>query len=762
MHRHRFDLGIRNLIPDWKALFSRQHLGADLGAGLTVACIAIPLSLAIALASGVAPAVGLVTAIVAGIVCGLFGGTPLQVSGPAAAMAVLVATLVQEHGVVGLLLIGIGCGLLQVATGVLGLGRFVRLVPLPVVEGFTAGIGAIILVGQLPRALGLPPPAQSHVFSVFSHIADLAPQVKLAAVGVTLLTLAVIYIVPRLTKRVPSQLVGVVVATVVTVALGLDTAAIGAIPRSLPLPSLPEISSDIRLGAIAGSTLVVFALASLEPLLSASAVDRQAPDQKRSDPDQELIGQGLGNIASAFFGGIPVTGVIARSGTNIQAGAKTRRSGIIHAITLILAVFALAPLIERIPVAALAGVLFSVAFRMLSPATFKHLWKHSRSDGIVYAVTFATIVFVDLLEGVQWGVVAALAIAAIRLGRPRMAFRAIPLRDHHHFAFEGPLTFLSSLDLDGVRRELASLEPGQCVVFDARDVTTMDASGVEILAGLVADARARKLTPIVLGVPGAERAQVAAAITNAESVMVDDERGLSEKLGAGVAIVDARLRAGVERFRATARPRYTNLFQQLADGQAPHTLFITCSDSRINPNLITSMEPGELFIVRDVGNLVAPASDTQASPAGAAIDYAVGILGVQKIVVCGHSGCGAVKALLSDDPLPAGLKNLHAWLETTEARQRLRNLPRSLHPDEVARINALAQLDRLRSYPVVAEKLAAGELSLTAWFFDVKSGELEEWSSALQRYVPVGTAEDRASAKRLVEHEGTHDHAAAH
>jgi carbonic anhydrase len=742
----RFDLGVRDLVPDWKALFSPKHFGADLGAGLTVACVAIPLSLAIALASGVPAATGLVTAIVAGVVCALFGGVPLQVSGPAAAMVVLVATIVQEHGLVALLLIGLGCGLLQVVTGILGLGRFVKLVPLPVIEGFTAGIGAIILIGQLPRALGLPPPPASHVFDVVTHVADLARDTSAAAVGVTLLTLAVIYTLPRVTKRVPPQLVAVVVATAVTAVFALDTPMIGAIPRALPTPSFPELTAELKLGAIAGSTLVVFALASLETLLSASAVDRQAPNQKRSDPDQELIGQGLGNIASALFGGIPVTGVIARSGMNIQAGAKTRRASIVHSLALVLSVFALAPLIERIPIAALAAVLFSVAFRMLSPAMFTHLWRHSRADGVVYAVTFVTIVFVDLLEGVQWGVVAALAIAAIRLGRARTAFRGVRLRDHHHFTIEGPLTFLSSLDIDGLRRELALIEPPRFVVFDARNITTMDASGVEILAGLFSDALARELAPVLLGVPGTYRVQVAAAIANGESAMVDDERALSARLGGVAATVDVRLRAGVERFRATTRPRYSDLFQQLAGGQAPHTLFITCSDSRINPNLITSTEPGELFIYRDVGNLVPPATDTHASPGGAAIDYAVGILGVQKIVVCGHSGCGAVKAILSDAPLPSRLQNLHAWLERTEARERLRSLPGSLHADEVAKLNALAQLDRLRAYPIVAEKLAVGELSLTAWFFDVKSGELEEWTPALQAYVPLGTLEERASS----------------
>jgi carbonic anhydrase len=216
--------------------------------------------------------------------------------------------------------------------------------------------------------------------------------------------------------------------------------------------------------------------------------------------------------------------------------------------------------------------------------------------------------------------------------------------------------------------------------------------------------------------------------------------------------VDARLRTGVARFRATARPRYNNLFQQLADGQAPHTLFITCSDSRINPNLITSTEPGELFIVRDVGNLVPPGSATQASPAGAAIDYAVGILGVQKIIVCGHSGCGAVKALLSDEPLPAALTNLNAWVETTDAREKLRAMPRALHPDEIGRLNALAQLDRLREYPIVAEKMATGELSLAAWFFDVKTGDIEEWSATTQRFASIGVADER-TAKAILEHE---------
>lgn len=737
-------------------MFSSKQLGSDLAAGLTVACIAVPLSLAIALASGVAPGVGLITAIVAGIVCALFGGTPLQVSGPAAAMAVLVASIVQEHGLDALLIVGVGCGALQLIVGVLGLGRFIRLVPLPVVEGFTAGIGAIILIGQLPRALGLPAPPQAHVFDVVAHIGDLFGQSRPTAVVVTVATLVALYALRKLTPRMPAHLVAVVLATTGVALFGVETDTIGSIPRSLPPPTLPMLPEKLPVATLVGSTLVVFVLASLETLLSATVVDKMSPGL-RSDLDQELIGQGFGNVASALFGGIPVTGVIARSGTNVQAGAATRRASIIHALTLLATVFVLGTWMERIPIAALAAVLFSVAFRMLSPAAFRRLWRHSRGDGLVFLVTFATIVFVDLLEGIQWGIVAALAIAALQLGRPRLVVEGARVGNHYVFALDGALTFLSSLDIDSIRDELGLLEPNRSVVFDLRGLRTIDASGAELLAGLVKDARSRGLEPVVMGIDPSVREQFTTALDGGEQgeareparLIVDSERELAGRLGASASSADARLRTGIERYRTTVRPRYATLFEKLAAGQSPHTLFIACSDSRLDPNLITATDPGELFVVRDVGNLVPPAASEQASAVGGAIDFAVGVLGVSKIVVCGHSGCGAIKALLADDAIPSKLVNLDAWLEATHVRPLLRSFPRSLDADEIAKLNVLSQLDHLRTYPIVAEKLEAGKVSLAAWFFDVAKGEVEEWTDALKRFVRVGEGPEALASAGL-------------
>jgi carbonic anhydrase len=507
------------------------------------------------------------------------------------------------------------------------------------------------------------------------------------------------------------------------------------------------------LASLAGSAFMVYAIASLETLLSSAAVDKLSAagtGRSRSDPDQDLIGQGLGNTVSALFGGIPVTGVIARSATNIQAGAKTRRSAIIHAGALILVILVAASVIGRIPIAALAAVLFSVAFRMLDPRAFLRLYRHSRGDGAIFAITFFVIVFVGLLQGVQWGVVAALVIAAIQLGRSRLDVRAARSGEHYVFELRGPLTFLSSLEMERLRCELDLLETGRGIVVDLRDVSVMDASGTEMLAGIVTHARSRGLRPVVLGLSEEQRTKLVASTPPSKhddrddtmaSAFAGSQREAMELLGESTS-ADQKLTAGVERYRRLTRPSYAQLFEQLADdGQAPHTLFITCSDSRVVPTLITGTDPGELFIVRILGNLVPrEGNDGYGSAVRAAVDYAVGILGVRKIVVCGHSGCGVIKALLATVDQPQPFPSLEAWLAVNDIRLLHASFATSpqLATDDVARLVTRAQIDRLQTYHTVAEAMKAGRLSLAAWFFDVRSGELEEWSTKEQRFIGIG------------------------
>ncbi|MFT3766031.1 MAG: bifunctional SulP family inorganic anion transporter/carbonic anhydrase [Minicystis sp.] len=744
----RLDLGVRRLLPAWRALGRAEHLREDLIAGLTVACVAVPLSLAIALASGVPPATGLVTAIVAGVVCAFFGGTTLAVSGPAVAMTVLAAAIVQAHGIGGLLVAGLCCGLLQLATGVLGLGKIIRLVPVSVVEGFTAGMGAIILIGQLPRVLGLPPPEQSHVVDVITHIGDLFHQARPASALTAIATLALVFGFSRLDRRIPAALFAVAIPTVIVAALGIRIETIGDIPRSLPLPHVPALPKGEAWSPILGTALVVYALASLESLLSSSAVDKLARSE-RHDPDQEMIGQGLGNIASALVGGLPVTGVIARSALNVQSGARTRRAAVIHSLALIAIVLFLAPLIARIPVAALAGVLLSVALRMLDPRKLVAMARATPSDAVIYAITFAVMVFTDLVEGVQWGVVAALAVAAVRLGQSRVNLQhrgGSPSR----LELTGAITFLASLEIEALKQRIAQAKPGSSVILDATGATAMDASGAEMLVDLVASMKQRELSIALYGLrPDLMKVAVAADHAGAlEGVCANTESDLASLLfAADPAPVSTRQRlvAGVDRYRRDLLPRYTKLFQRLAEKQTPHTLLITCADSRIQPALMTSTDPGELFIVRNVGNMVPPYSEARPPPAGAALEYAVGVLGVKAIILCAHSRCGAIHALTHPHTVPPSLVSLRAWLDDTEALRMVSGLPSGLSEDDIARLNALLQLDHVRTFPLVRERVEAGALRLFAWFFDVGTGEIEEWSPETKRWVPLTASQIHAS-----------------
>src|SRR3989338_761934 len=350
VNKFRFDLGIRSLIPHWSFLAGKLYWREDLFAGITLALVAVPLSLAIALASGVDPAVGLITAIIAGIVCALFGGNPISVSGPAAAMAVIVGLAVEQYGLTGLVFIGLICGLLQILTGIFGLGRFVRLMPIPVIEGFTAGIGAIILIAQLPRAMGLPAPSESDTINVVLHIGRLFEESHFSALFVAITAIFLLWIVPKISPKLPAPLIAIAIPSVLAAYfVEGPLLLIGEIPRSLPVPSFPAWPVAFDWAQLLGTSVLIYALASLETLLSSTAADKLVKGQ-HSDLDQELIGQGIGNFVVALFGGIPVTGVIVRSATNVMAGAKTRRSSIIHSLILVATVLLLAPLISKIPI----------------------------------------------------------------------------------------------------------------------------------------------------------------------------------------------------------------------------------------------------------------------------------------------------------------------------------------------------------------------------------------------------------------------------
>lgn len=749
----RYDLGLFSLLREWKTLFSRKGLKSDLIAALIVACVNIPLSLALALASNVDPSTGLITAIISGLICGLFGGTPLAISAPANAMPVIVATVVEAYGMGGLLAVGIGCGFLQILTGVLGIGRIIRLVPFPVVTGFTAGIGAIILISQLPRALGLPPAPESRVIQVLLHIHGLLEQTNGAALLISALTLGIALFLPRIFTRLPAPLLAAIIPTAIVSLLGISLPTIGTIPHHLPTPHFPSLPTE-NFGTLLSFTLLVYALASLETLLSATSADRLTQGKLNHDPDQELIGQGMGNIASACFGGLPITSVIARTALNIQSGAKTRRASIFQALIVLFSIYFLSSGIEKIPLAVLAGLILSIAIRMMNPKEFMRLWQLSRTEAAIYGVTFLSIVFLDLVAGIQTGLIVALIIAALRLSQTETRLQSI---NSHHFvelSIDGPLNFLSAPKFESIKEELRKLETHQGLLVNFSKVDSIDASGALLLVETL-DLLIQAKRVVLYGLNAGCRESLASLYPEhpLNDLIAQSETEMLEMLNQfhSTKTLD-RLLYGVEKFRRDIKGGYDSLFKKLATSQSPHTLFITCSDSRINPNLITSTDPGELFIVRNVGNII-PAYGGDDTPAeGAAVEFAIGMLNVKEIIVCGHSECGAMKAImtgaLNTSENEAKYPSLTKWLKSAQSTSKqLKKKSTTLR--QVAELNAVMQIESLKTYPLVKERLAQGTLKLHAWYYNIGDAELEEWDETQNLYVTIGTKASRETQKRM-------------
>jgi carbonic anhydrase len=436
--------------------------------------VAVPLSMGIALASGAPVLSGLIAAAVGGIVVGLFGGAPLQVSGPAAGLTVLVFDFIQRFGFAAVCGITIAAGALQVLFGSLGIARLALAISPAVIHGMLAGIGVLITLSQLHVVIGGTP--QSSAWRNLAELPQQLADLHGVATALGLLTIGLLLLWPRLPWRrvrvVPGALVAVVVATAASVVLGHDVPRVtlpeGGLLGGLKLPSFPL---DMPLSAV-GAVLAIALVASAESLLCAVATDK-LHGGPRANLDRELVGQGLANFTSGLLGGLPVTGVIVRSTANIDAGARTRLSAILHGVWVILFVTLLGGLIQRIPLSVLAGLLVVVGIRLVNLAHIRELLKHR--EGPVYFATLAGVVGINLLAGIGIGLGLAVLLLLVRL--TRLQVRTEQRGKHWHVTVEGALTFMGVPRLSAA---LAAVPPGTHVDVDLA-VDIMDHAAFEAL-----------------------------------------------------------------------------------------------------------------------------------------------------------------------------------------------------------------------------------------------------------------------------------------
>ncbi|WP_367124605.1 bifunctional SulP family inorganic anion transporter/carbonic anhydrase [Streptomyces phytohabitans] len=719
---------------------------ADLSASVTVFLIALPLSLGIALTAGAPLQAGLVAAAVGGIVGGRLGGSPLQIGGPAAGLTIVTADLIHVYGWRATCALTVVAGLAQLALGFLRVARSALAVSPAIVHGMLAGIGVTIALAQVHIVLG-GDPAESAIDNALAlpgQLADPHP----AALTVSTVTVVVLLGWPRLRQRwapggvlgkvvrgVPAALAAVTLATAVAVLSGMSVPLVHL--PSWRSHALPEAPDGPVLGMIA-AVLTVALVASVQTLLSAVAVDKltakRTGDERvpTTDFDRELRGLGMSNIVSGALGGLPVAGVAVRSTANVAAGAVSRNSAILHGVWVLLAAGLLVGVLELIPLAALAALVMVVGVQMVSITHIRTVTRHRES--LVHAATTLGVVLLGVLEGIAIGGAVAVVLALRRLTRTRVTSEVAD--GVHRVRVRGQLTFLA---VPRLSRTLGQVPEGADAVVEV-DGSFMDHAAFETLQEWCAAHEAQGGSARLTSRSGRQIAEPDAAHScspwtpwrNHQCTSPPEEHAeQTPRRG--------QLLGGVRNFQRTTAPLVREELARLArEGQQPSQLFLTCADSRLVTSMITSSGPGDLFTVRNVGNLVPlPGEDGADDSVAAAIEYAVDVLKVGSITVCGHSGCGAMGALhsaLTEGAAGAGAPGgpgtpLGRWLRhgapsvrrlAAQGGAAPRLATRELEGTELLCLtNVVQQLEHLAAHECVARRLAEGRLELHGMYFHV-------------------------------------------
>ena len=541
-------------VEAWRSgLFKREHWLPNIIAGVIVGVVALPLAMAFAIASGVKPEQGLYTSIIAGVAVALLGGSRIQVAGPTGAFIVILAGVVAQFGVSGLLLATLMAGVMLVAMGLARLGAVIRFIPDPVIVGFTAGIAVIIWVGQWQYFFGLPSASGEQFYVKAWQLLQSLPQLHMATTLLALGSLALALWGPRIPglARVPGPLLAMLAATVATMVFapqGVATieSTFGAIPRTLPQLQLPAMSFD-QVILLLPSAFTIAMLGAIESLLSAVVADGMAGT--RHDSNQELIGQGVANILSPLFGGIAATGAIARTATNIRNGGTAPLAGVVHSLTLLLILLFLAPYAGKVPLCSLAAILWVVAWNMSEARRFLRLVRRApRADVAILLITFFLTILTDLVVAVNIGVILAMFQfmrrmsasvevvehdhASVRDELATVGLVELP-RDVAVYSIDGPFFFGS---VDSLERALSwSREPPAWLVLRLDRVPFVDATGLKRLESTIHAMRRRGVQVLLSGAP----MRVLRKLARAQIVRRDEPASYFKDLATAFAYIES-------------------------------------------------------------------------------------------------------------------------------------------------------------------------------------------------------------------------------
>ncbi|QNI05920.1 carbonic anhydrase [Mycobacterium kubicae] len=716
-----------------------SNLRHDFPASLVVFLVALPLSLGIAIASGAPLAAGLIAAVVGGIVAGSLGGSAVQVSGPAAGLTVVVADLIDQLGWPMLCIMTIGAGALQIMFGVSRMARAALAIAPVVVHAMLAGIGITIALQQIHVLVGGTSRSSAWKNIVALPNGILHHELHEVIVGGSVILILVFWnkLPPRV-RMIPGALIAIVAATALAKIAGLDVERINLSGNFFQAISLPHFAAKTpdgqpwtqSIGGIAIGVLTIALIASVESLLCAVGVDK-LHNGPRTNFNREMIGQGSANMLSGFLGGLPVTGVIVRSSANVAAGARTRMSAILHGVWVLLFASLFTNLVEMIPKAALAGLLIVVGVQLIKLAHIRLAWR--TGNFVIYVITIVCVVFLNLLEGVAIGLAIAILFLLIRVVRAPIEARPVGGEAKQwRVDIDGTLSFLLLPRLTNV---LSTLPQGSDVTLninaDYIDHSVSEAisdwkTGHEATGGTVTIVETSPANLVSAHSRPPKRHFHSRSLREAPWPSRRDNHHDDD---------EASIRHGVREYHRNGVESLHHHVPELIDSPNPDTVFLTCADSRILPDVITASRPGDLYIVRNVGNLV-PTESTERS-VDAALDFAVNQLGVTSVVVCGHSSCRAMKALLEnaadDTTAPMGdwlrhaSESLAAFRDGHPARRSATSNGFAFSEvDQLAIVNVAIQVERLTRHPILAPAVQSGALQVVGMFFDFATVHVHE------------------------------------
>lgn len=718
---------------------AQMDLRRDIPASIAVFFVAVPLCLGIAHASGAPILAGLIAGIVGGLVIGLMSPSQLSVSGPAAGLTAIVLTAKQGLGSYEAVATAIAvAGALQLVMGAAKAGFLASFFPSAVVRGMLAAIGVLLILKQVPHLVGYDfeemgvmefpltpedvdekydddhPLREANTFTLILHAIGLFKKGALI-IGVSGLAVLIAWdrwVAKRL-KSVPGSVVVVVVGIAldalfqaVAPGLALQHSHLVQLPAFSSAGELGAAMSFPKLGALADPKVYFYAftiaiVASLESLLSVEALDKIDPERRTTPTNKELVAQGTGNLISGLLGGLPITAVVVRSSVNLSAGAKSKASAVLHGVLLAVALLALRPVINRVPLAALAAVLVYTGGKLASPKAFKEMLGHGYNQAIPYVVTIVAIVFTDLLKGVAVGFVVS-SIFILRNSYLSTRFELDTYGRFKRLVLGREVTFLQKARLMAT---LESIEPGHMVEIDGSQSTYVDPDIVDVISEYREAAAHRNIQVIVAGIPRLKQYTQEFEKRMADEydkLLANNREWVSEKLATD--------------------PEF---FRKKGDGQAPQFVFIGCSDSRVPENTITKTEPGEIFVHRNVGNLVSLSDMNLLS----VLQYSVEVLNVKHIIVCGHYGCGGVRAALQQTSL--GL--IDHWVAQIKlvVKQHGEELAKIEDPDErerrIIELHVIQQCRNLYKMSIVQNAMRKfGFPKVHAWVYDLHSGLIKD------------------------------------